>query len=161
MADFDFFAVLQTTEGGVAPKKAAGKPAFDNPVEQARWTFIEQGKKQIDSLSDLDSDEVPRNKAGQPYGNWFQRQDDGRIRVTFKSGIRMLPLQADKDHYYVKTAEDAVKLIGQAILAADRGDLDKFFELILSKSKAIKAAKVDKVVKDLKTELGMGRLSAH
>ena len=89
-------------------------------VTKARAAFVLQAKKNIDEILATKGDAAAQ-------GKWFKRVVDGRYKVTFWNGSRILELRPGITYFYLKDADSASVFIAKAMVAAECGDLDKFF----------------------------------
>jgi hypothetical protein len=144
---FDFFAELTDFEGGTDVKHKAVKPTFESLLDEARFKFIATAKKQIDLILN-GSDK--RNKYGHEIGAWYEKQKDGRYKVTFKSDSTVLELVPNKTYFLLADAELACQFIAKAIVTAEAHGFDKHLD-IKPVSKPPKHA--DSLISNLKQKL--------
>lgn len=139
-----FFDELNTLEGDKKVKKL--NEVFESELDEARYNFIQDAKKQIDALQNKSG---RLNKYGCEVNAWTEQQRDTRWKTVFKSGTTVLELIDGKTHFFVPTREEACKLIAHAAVCAEKRLFDKY--LVVEK-KAKKQSKADALVRQVLRE---------
>jgi len=151
-----FLNELNATEGSTVKKKK--RIVFETAIDEARYIFVADSMKQIDALQNMSG---RQDKRGAYNTAWTQLDRDGSVKVTFKSGTKVLELVEGKTYFVCQSVDAACQLIAKAAIAAERGEMDAYLSISKKQKKPSTAGDlIDKLKKQWVPPNAEARLDA-